>query len=44
MMDLNCIVEVWLTKYRWLSKEDVHDGNVFVIGIVEQVALTKQKD
>ena len=44
LVELNCNVEVWLTKYRWVSKEDVHDGNVFVIGIVVQVALTKQKD
>ena len=35
-------VELQLTKSRWVSKKDVHYGNVLFIGIVEHVVLTER--
>ena len=33
------LVGLQLTKYSWFSKEDVHNGNILLVGVVVLLAL-----
>ena len=43
LREIFLLLRCFLTEHGWLSKKDVHNGNILLVGVIVQITLLKSR-